>query len=301
MAEPLRNTPADWETETSSPGADPFPYGWRIRHVRLPSGEVAEQQIPLTPEDLLDPQLGDVVVQGTKHYRETHDVGGPIWNHFRPREDVLVASDLKMLWGIPDLPEPAPDVAVIFGVRDRDADRESFDCVREGTRPSLVIEVVSAKDAKVRRNDYEHKVKIYEEVGILEYILLDPPTRFTKGRCLLTGYRLGADRKYRPIQLDAQGFLLSETTQLRFGVAKDGRSFQVIDAVAGKPLLKHPEIEEAWKVEIEARRAAEKRATEAREQAAREAEARKVAEKRAETAEAEVARLRAELERFRER
>jgi Uma2 family endonuclease len=273
MAEPLRNPPADWETEASSPGADPFRYGWRIRPVRLPSGEVTEQQIPLTPEDLLDPQLGDVVVQSVDHYWEAHDVAGPLRDHFASREDVLVASDVKLLWGIPKLAEPAPDVAVIFGIRDKKAKRDSFDCVREGTRPSLVIEVVSSRDAELRRNDYERKPAIYERAGVPEYIILDPPAPFTKNRCLLTGYRFGADKKYQPIQPDARGFLLSETTNLLFGVAEDGQTLQVIDAATGERLLTSLE---------------EKRA-------------RRAAEERAKAAEAEIASLRAELERFRAR
>jgi Uma2 family endonuclease len=293
MAEPLRNTPADWESEPpSSPGADPFRYGWRIRHVRLPSGEVAEQQIPLTPEDLLDPQLGDVVVQSVDHYWEAHDVAGPLRDHYASREDVLVASDVKLLWGIPDLQEPAPDVAVIFGIRDKKAKRESFDCVREGTRPSLVIEVVSSKDAELRRNDYEHKVRIYEQAGVPEYIILDPPSRLTKDRFLLTGYRLGTGGKYQPIQPDLKGFLLSETTNLLFGAAEGGQTLQVIDAVTGERLLTSLEVKEAQTLEAEARRVAEERAAQERERAEREAESRKAAE-------AEIARLRAELERYR--
>ena len=271
MAEPLRNSPADWETEVSSPSADPFRYGWRIRHVRLPSGEVTEQQIPLTPEDLLDPQLGDVVVQSVDHYWEAHDVAGPLRDHFASREDVLVASDVKMLWGIPDLVEPAPDVAVIFGIHDKKAKRESFDCIREGTRPSLVIEVVSSRDAELRRNDYERKPAIYERAGVPEYIILDPPASLKRNSFLLTGYRLGAGGKYQPIRSDAKGFLLSETTNLLFGVAEDGRTLQVIDAATGKRLLTSLERKEAQEV----------------------------AEKRAEAAEAELARLRAELERAR--
>ena len=294
MAEPLRNPPADWETEASSPGADPFRYGWRIRHVRLPSGQVTEQQIPLTPEDLLDPQLGDVVVQSVRHYWESHDVAGPLRDHFASREDVLVASDVKMLWGIPDLAEPAPDVAVIFGVREKIADRASFDCLAEGTRPSLVIEVVSSSDAAVRRNDYERKPDIYERAGVPEYILLDPPAPLTRNRCLLTGYRLGADRKYRLIQPDAKGFLLSETTNLLFGVTENGQAFQLIDAATGKRLLTSLERKETQQAAEEraAQEAAGRRAAE--ERAESEAEARKAAE-------AENASLRAELERYRNR
>jgi Uma2 family endonuclease len=271
MAEPLRRPPADWETEPASPGADPFRYGWRIRHVRLPSGEVTEQQIPLTPEDLLDPQLGDVVVQSVDHYWEAHDVAGPLRDHFTSREDVLVTSDVKMLWGIPDLAEPAPDVAVIFGIRDKKAKRESFNCVAEGTRPSLVIEVVSSRDAAVRRNDYEHKPGIYEEAGVPEYLIFDPPGPLTKNRWLLTGYRLGPGRKYQPIQPDARGFLPSQMTALLFGVSKDGQALRVVDAATGERLLTSQERKDAQRA----------------------------AEERAKAAEAENARLRAELERYR--
>ena len=265
MAEPLRNTPADWESEPpSSPGADPFPYGWRIRHVRLPSGEVAEQQIPLTPEDLLDPQLGDVVVQSEKHFWDSSRLADLLDRHFAARLDACVTSDLKMRWGIPKLPEPAPDIAVIFGVREKVADRDSFDCVREGTRPSLVIEVASSKDAEVRRNDYERKPEIYEKAEIPEYLIIEPSGSARSPRCVLTGYRLGADRKFRSIEPDSEGFLYSETTRLRFGVDEEGCDVRVIDAVTGKRLLYSTEVEEALNA-----------------------------------AEAEIARLRAELERYR--
>jgi colicin import membrane protein len=300
MAEPLRRPPADWETEASSPGADPFRYGWRIRHVRQPSGEVTEQQIPLTPEDLLDPQLGDVVVQSEKHYWDSSRLADLLARHFAPRPDVCVVSDLKMLWGIRNLAEPAPDVAVIFGVREKMADRASFDCVAEGTRPSLVIEVVSSRDAEVRRNDYEKKPGIYERAGVPEYIILEPPPLTRSHRCVLTGYRLGTDRKYRRIEPDSQGFLYSETTKLRFGVDEGGCDVQVIDGVTGKRLLYSPEVEKAWGLEIKARREAEERTAQAQEQASREAEARKAAEERTKAVEAENARLRAELERIRQ-
>jgi len=278
MAVPLRKMPADRETASSSPNADPFFYGYRLRCVRLPSGEEVEQQIPLTPEDLLDPQPGDVVGQSGPHQKLLRLLVNLLTAFFASREDVLVTSDMKMLWGISGLSEPAPDAAVIPGVRDKDAERDSFDVAGEGTRPCLILEVVSSKDAETRRNDYERKVEIYQEVRIPEYLILDPPTSRTKKRLLMTGYRLGIDGRYRQIEPDAEGRLLSQTAQLLFGVAEDGRTLQVTDVATGEHLLAPEEVTEAWK-------AAEKRAT-------REAGARKAAE-------AENARLRAELERLR--
>jgi Uma2 family endonuclease len=300
MAEPVRKMPADWETASSSPDDDPFFYGYRLRCVRLPSGEEVEQQIPLTPEDLLDPQPGDVVGQSGPHHKLLHLLVSLLTSYYTSRDDILVTSDMKMLWGIPGLPEPAPDVAVIPDIRDKEAasERDSFDVVEEGTKPCLIVEVVSSKDSETRRNDYERKVKIYQEVGIPEYLILDPPTP-AKKRLLMTGYRLGLDGCYRQIEPDADGCLLSLTTQLLFGVETDGRTLRVIDTATGERLLTEEEIKASHIRETEARKAAEERAsreTEARkaaeERASREAEARKAAE-------AENTRLRTELARLR--
>ena len=262
MAEPIRKLPAAGGPESGLPGDDPFRYGCRWRRVRLPTGEVTEQQIPLTPEDLLDPQLGDEVTQSGPHFNFLLLLANLLRGHYASREDVLVAGDMKIFWGIPGLANPSPDIAVIPGVRRRDdPDRGSFDVVREGARPCLVIEVVSSLDSEVRRNDYEKKVEIYRRAGLPEYLILDPPTTTTKGLLLLTGYRLGADGRYRRIEPDGDGRLLSQTTGLRFGVEADGKTLIILNAETGER-LSHP------------------------------------AEKHAREAEAEIARLRAELERL---
>jgi Uma2 family endonuclease len=270
MGEPARKPPAFEGLDE-----DPFFYGSRWVSVHLPNGEVVERQIPLTPDDLLDPQLGDEVTQGDQHFNMMMYLVDLLRRHFAARKDIYVIGDLKMLWRIPGLPGPAPDVAVIPNVRDGE-NRDSFDVEREGTRPWLVIEVVSSRDAKTRRNDYEKKIPIYERAGIPEYLIVDPPTRFTQDRLLLTGYRLGPDGRYRRSEPDGHGSLHSETTGLLFGVAEDRRTLLVTDAETGERLLTASEITE---------------------QLVREADARKAAEEGRKVAEAELARLRAELER----
>jgi Uma2 family endonuclease len=265
-AEPLRNLPAEADD-------DPFRYGWRLQRVRLPNGEEDVVEVPLTVEDLLDPQLGDKVPQGGPHFSVALLLATLLRSHYEGRDDVFVAGDMKMFWGIPGLQEPSPDIAVIPNVRDkRETSRqESFDVVREGTRPCLIIEVVSPKDPEVRRNDTERKVPIYEQAGIAEYLLVEPPRLGSRNRLFWTGYRLGRNGRYQRIEPDSEGRLLSETTQLLFGVGEDGETPRIFDARTGQRLLTLDEQRQAWQA----------------------------AEERAQAAAAENARLREEIERLR--
>ena len=225
--------PEDWEPENAPESLDPFRYGTRWRTVSLPNGEVTEQQIPLTAEDLLDPELGDEVTQSEAHFEFLHWLTDLLLRHYKGREDMMLLSDMKMFWGLPGVKEPSPDIAIIPGVRPN-PDRGSFSVREEGALPCLIIEVVSATDSAVRRNDYEKKVEIYERVGIPEYLICDPPTSVTKGRLVLTGHRLNSNGRYRQIQPEAQGRLLSETTGLLFGVGEDGRTIAIQDTRTGE-------------------------------------------------------------------
>jgi Uma2 family endonuclease len=322
MATPLRKMPADEDPETAAWRADPFRYGSRWKRVRLPDGKVIDQEIPLTPEDLLDPQPGDEVPQSGPHAQVVNTLYDLLQRHFKPDPDVLVLFDMKILWGIPGLSQPSPDVAVVRGVRDKKKARSTFKIAEEGVLPCLTIEVVSYSDAEVYQNDHAHKVELYQRVGIPEYLIVDPPPEPAKDPAVLTGYRLAADGRYRRIVPDSQGRILSETTNLLFGPSEDGCMVRVYDAGTGELLLISSEVDDARKAaeeralrEAEARRAAEEARRAAEERAIQEAEARRAAEeagKAAEeraireaearrAAEAENARLRAEIEGLKNR
>lgn len=192
MAEPARKAQAR-EDSTE----DPFRLGWRLKSVRLPDGGTGLVEEPLTAADLLDPQLGDHLVQNSWHVATVHRLFDVLSCRYESRPDVFVACDLKMIWGIPGLPGPAPDIAVIPGVRDRTRLRKSFRVREEGTRPVLVIEIVS-DEPEHQSADHAEKVWVYERAGILEYLILDPPAP-PEDRCRLTGYRLNASGRYEPI------------------------------------------------------------------------------------------------------
>ncbi len=261
MADPLRKAPADEIL-------DPFRYGSRRKRVRLPGGEVVNQEIPLTPEDLLDPQPGDEVTQSDPHAQVVTTLHDLLKRRFEWVQDVVVLFDMKIEWGAPGLPNPSPDLAVVRGVPKRDG-RSIYRVAEEGELPSLIIEVVSYSDAAMYQNDHKVKVELYQRVGIPEYLIIDPPFP-PRDPLALTGYRLAPDGRYRRIGADSRGRIQSETTRLFFAPSEDGRTVRVGDGETGEWLL-----------------------TAGEEQAAR-----KAAEERARAAEAENARLRTELERF---
>jgi Uma2 family endonuclease len=195
--------------------------------------------------------------------------------HFKPQRDIKVLMDMMHTFGR-GLYAPSPDVSIVRGVRDPDRKRDSFNVVKEGVTPSLVIEVVSPLDPRVREMDEVDKYQFYQQVGIPEYLMVDPPRKSNEHRFQLRGHRLVQGR-YQAIAPDAQGRILSETTGLSFGVSADGQRIDVFDARTGERLLPLAE-------EREGRQKAEKKA-------ARETAARKLAE-------AELKRLRAEIERL---
>jgi hypothetical protein len=214
--------------------------------------------------------------------------------------DVKVLADVKHVFAKGF--GPAPDISVIRGVRDPLRKRRSFHIREEGVVPCLVIEVVSPFDARIRRTDEVDKVALYQRHGVPEYVMVYPPGQATGPRFQLKGYRLDAAGRYRTIEPDAQGRLLSETTELRFGVSPEGDRIQIFNSRTGERLRSPTEEVEA---ERAARLAAEERA--ARETEARRAEraAREAAENKAwqeaearKTAEEELKRLRSELERL---
>lgn len=259
-ADPLRKL-----REPSSWSDDPFRYGTRWKRVRLPNGEMIDQPTPLTPDDLLDPQPGDEVPQSGPHAKVVTTLNDLLQRYFEPDPDVLVLFDMKILWGIPGLPEPSPDLAVVRGIRDKEGERSAFKVAEEGVLPCLIIEVVSYSDAALYQNDHVKKVEIYQQVGVPEYLIIDPSLS-PEDPVALTGYRLGSDGRYRRIAPDSQGRIRSETTHLFFAPSEDRRTVRVGDGATGEWLLTSSEMDAARKA-----------------------------------AEAEIARLRAEIESLKDR
>lgn len=202
---------------------DPFFYGWR---------QEAGEQVPLTEDDLLDPQEGDYVSEHTLHQWIVRKLCEILEELFvaRRRLDVLVGGNLKMFWRDPRVKKVAPDVVVIPGLDDPRKGRKSFHERDEGARPVFVLEVTSEATS---RTDVEKKPRVYQQAEVPEYFLLDSlVTPWT-----LTGRRLhpGSGR-YRRIRPDGEGRILAESLEVLFTIGADGQSVDLFDARTGEKL-----------------------------------------------------------------
>jgi Uma2 family endonuclease len=253
----------------AAPPEDPYRYGWRVMPETLPNGEIDYRYVPLTQVDFLDPQLGDQMVQSDQHVILVVSLFNRFTKRYLADPTVGVYSDVKLLWGVPGLKEPAPDLAVVPNLQSKEQYHRSFDVVKEGTRPCLIVEVVSPNYP----GDDTTKVAIYQAAQVAEYIVLDPHFEDETLDFELIGRRL-KQGQYEQMKPDEQGRLLSETTGVWFELGISGRSLILTDAVTNLQLLTDEE-------EYEARLKAEERA--------------ETAEQRASAAEAEIARLKALL------
>jgi Uma2 family endonuclease len=227
---------------------EPYPHGWRYVTKTLPNGEQRIDEIPLKPEDFLDPQLGDVMPQRTKHARCNIEIFNRLDNRYADDPTIGVFSDLKIQWGIPGLKEPSPDIAVIKNLKDKEPDLGTFKVLEQGSRPCLVIEIMSPNYP----GDDTEKVQIYQQAGVEEYVIINPYNKAHQLDYTLIGYRLKGTQ-YQPIKPDKQGRIKSQTTGVWFQVAEDHQSLILIDAHTNEKLLTAKE-EKAARLEEKAAR-----------------------------------------------
>jgi hypothetical protein len=254
-----------------TPASDPFYYGYRTVAQTQPDGSTHYQDLPLTQADFLDPQPGDRFTSSTVHTNIVYSLVTRFYAHYagHPNEDWIgVFSKMKLCWGIPGEKEPMPDLMIVTDLKLPQHYRKTFSVQVEGTRPCLIVEVMSPFFPW----DDTVKVDLYQRMGIAEYIIINPQAE-EEGIATLVGYSL-VEGAYHPIQPDPQGRLLSRTTDLWFALNQAKNNVILTNAITGKQLLTTDESYTAL---------TEKREVQKRLYAERQ---------RAEAAEAEVARLR---------
>ncbi len=265
------------ELELEDQGEEARVYGSRWVEVEDADGTTHGEEVPLTWNDLFDPQEGDRLMHSPEHGKTVRDVGARLdcFYDAQGRDDVAVYDDVRFDWKTPGVPQACPDVAVIPGMKKLEKGQpspKSFDEAEEGASPCFVLEVTSKKTA-----DYDRTIKpsIYRRAKVPEFFLLDE----LKSPWELSGERRNPKTgRYLKVRPDERGRLLAETLGVNFHISASGDDLLMEDAETGEVLRKPVE-------ESQARRAAERQAAAAERQAVEEAEARQAAEGRAERAE----------------
>ncbi len=275
------------------PGADdPFRLGFRERATTAPDGRTVLEQIPLTAEDLVYPQEGDVVSDGFPHNWFLHPLADAIRRHLGKRPGILVVCSTVLVLG--DGKNAGPDIAVIEGDVDLSRIRRAINLRDVGGRLIFALEAVSTSAKEIKDKDLEDNVKRYAEEGVDEYLTVFPVVeRKVKD---LVGRRLPDQGKYETIAPDADGRMYSEQLGLYFYIDPESEELVAVDAETGQRLLSSEEEEARADREAEARQQAEAHAEQEAEARRQEAEARQQAEARAEQ-EAEARRQEAEARR----
>lgn len=280
----LSSAPA---TPTAAPElpADPFRYGWRYVRRELPTGGLTFEAQPLTLDDVHYPQEGDFIVHSSEHERIRTYLYDALRACLHDMPNVVVLTDVRVAWDVPELRPLGPDVIVFDGVREQ-RNWATFDVAAEGARALLVIEITSPE---TRHIDLVDKADEYAAAGVAEYVVVDLAGRERAGRILVRGHRLEG-RAFVTSPQDEAGRVLLRLGSLRIGAV--GEDVLIFDA-AGQPVRDYVEIDARLREEAAARQTAEARLRE-------EAAARQTAEARLHEAEARIRELEARLRRSQE-
>ncbi len=183
----------------SSPEPE-FPYGWRFVKRKQADGSEKLEQVPLTLEDVLHPQEGDVIPESKPHEADRRYLANVFESRPLAPPIGLVTSDLLIHWGVEGLRDHSPDVAVFVGLnREPDTVVGTLDLPSFGGRCVLVVELVSPA---TRDNDVVRKMEHYRQIGIPLYVLIDQERE--GGPRTLRAYRR-KDGRYVEAELDDRG------------------------------------------------------------------------------------------------
>lgn len=191
-------------------------------------------EIPLQRNIHYPESDGQPVAETDLHREELFDLIRVLKRRYREVPDIYVTGNLFLYYVQGDPSSVvAPDVFLVRGVIKEP--RRIYKLWEEGQVPSLVIELTSDS---TRDEDLSKKKLCYERLGVEEYFLHDPYQDYLDPP--LQGFRL-INRRYRPIEPEADGSLRSVTTGLL--LRTEGQRLRLVDAVTSQPLLWQDEID----------------------------------------------------------
>ena len=266
------------KTRPTPPEVDPYRYGWRYVRKTRPDGTEYLDEVPLTLDDVLHPELGDVILETDPHDSDRAYLKAVSKARLNDDPTAVVLSDCGVDWNIPGVKPLCPDLAVFFGAR-RQIGWTTFNMAKERARPVLVVEVTSPK---TRINDVGIKVDYYHRAGVPLYVIADVSVEGDDDRQIeLMGYE-HTPRRYKRIKPDKHGRIWLAPVRLWLGLTRDRLGGFVrlacFDPDTGEELGDYTAISQALaasehrRAEVEARAEAELRHAQAEARARAKAE-----------------------------
>jgi hypothetical protein len=174
------------------------------------------EEVPLTLEDVLHPEVGDFIVRSDGHETDRMYLTGVLRARLESSGVAIVLSGVRIAWDVPDLRAHGPDVMVIPGIRERQ-DWSTFEVAVEGARPALIIEITSPE---TRENDLDRKMEHYARAGVMQYVIVDDMGPGRTRQLRLLDYRL-TDGRYAAHLPDAEGRVHLVIAHLWLGIEGD--------------------------------------------------------------------------------
>jgi colicin import membrane protein len=196
---------------------DPFRYGWRYVRVERPDGTETFDQVGLTPEDVLHPELEDFIVQTDSRDEDLLYLKSVFKSRLAGNPRAAVVSDCLVDFNLPEIRPIGADVAVFFDVTHR-RDRDIVNVAAEGLRAALVVEVTSPA---TRLNDVEIKFDYYQRARVPLYVLADARIDKHDIRRLNLSVFASKPQGYERIAPDSNGRVWLEPLGVSLGVSQN--------------------------------------------------------------------------------
>ncbi len=217
MSPTILENPADLNEPVDA--KDPYAYGWRYVKKNVSNGSTKLVKVPLTLEDILHPQEEDFRVLTNAHRLDCQYLAEVIEASLVEKSGAQLLADCRVAWDAKGKYGHGPDIAVVFNVG-AVRDWGTFNVVKEGTKPALIVEVTSPS---TRSTDLVDKVREYAEVGVPHYVIADACRRKGVRTIALIDYHLDPKTSvYWVKPIEENGRVWLPEVQLWLGV-DDGR------------------------------------------------------------------------------
>ncbi len=90
-----------------------FRYSWRFVRCPMPDNRNNLEQVPLTLEDVLHPEVGDFIVHDDRHETDRMRLTAVLRACLENSGAAIVRTDVRIVWDIPDLRPNGPDVTAV--------------------------------------------------------------------------------------------------------------------------------------------------------------------------------------------